>query len=254
MATTTPRTALAAAALLALAACAHGPSPKDRRAAEIHHDLGVEALRAGRSPADALKEFDAALELDPGFADAHRGRGLVLDFGFGRADEAEREYRRAIELKTPYPEAENDLGQLLAKRGRHEEALKHFDAALAEMTYREPWIARCNKGQALWQMGRKTEGIAEQRACLTLAPRFCKGRRELGRILLEDRRVAEAIEELSAYARTCEKTPDAHLQLGLARVKQGDLAGARESLQRCVELGANTVEGDECKKTLELLR
>ncbi len=110
MATTTPRTALAAAALLALAACAHGPSPKDRRAAEIHHDLGVEALRAGRSPADALKEFDAALELDPGFADAHRGRGLVLDFGFGRADEAEREYRRAIELKTPFPEAENDLG------------------------------------------------------------------------------------------------------------------------------------------------
>jgi Tfp pilus assembly protein PilF len=251
---TSPAALAAAVLCAALAGCAHGPSPKDRRTAEIHHDLGVEAMRGGRPPGDALKEFDAALALDPRFAEAHRARGLVLDFGFGNLEEAEKAYRRALELRPGFPEAQNDLGQLLAKRGRPEEALQAFDAALAEMTYREPWIARCNKGQALFQMGKKAEGIAEQRACLALAPRYCKGRRELGLLLLAEKRTAEAIEELAAYARTCEKTPDAHLQLGKARMKQGDVEGAKEALTRCAELGPSTNDGDECKRTLELLK
>jgi len=245
---------LAAAALAALAlGCAHGPSAKDRRTAEIHHDLGVEALRNGKAP-EALKEFEQAIALDPGFAEAHRGLGLVLDHGFGRTEEAERSYRKALELKPVFPETQNDLGRLLARTGRYEEALAAFDAALAEMTYREPHIARCNKGQALYRMGRRVDGIAEMKACLTLAPRFCSGRRELGRVYVEENRLPEAEEELAAYARACDRTPDAHLQLGLVRMKRGDLPGAREALERCVELGPSTNEGDECKRTLELLR
>jgi Tfp pilus assembly protein PilF len=243
------------AVVLALAAlaCATGPSPRNRRTAEIHHDLGVEALRAGRA-ADALKEFDQALAVDDRFPEAHRGRGLVLDLGFGRTEEAERAYLRALELRPEYPEAQSDLGQLYARTGRLDQALGQFDAALADLSYREPWVARCNKGLALHRMGRKAEGIAELKASLALAPRFCKGHRELGRIFLEENRLPEALEELSTYARVCEKTPDAHLQLGMARMRNGDVAGAREALERCVELGDAVTEGAECRRTLDLLK
>ncbi|HEY6106406.1 MAG TPA: tetratricopeptide repeat protein, partial [Anaeromyxobacteraceae bacterium] len=82
-------------ALVALAAaCAHGRSAKERESAEIHYNLGTDALRNGRVQ-DALKEYDEALKLDERFADAHLGRGLVLEVAFGRSEEAEREYRRA---------------------------------------------------------------------------------------------------------------------------------------------------------------
>ncbi|WP_242339369.1 MULTISPECIES: tetratricopeptide repeat protein [Anaeromyxobacter] len=239
---------LAAAAL----GCAHRPSGKQRRTAEIHHDLAVEAFRGGRAP-DALREYDAALAVDPGFAEAHRGRGLVLDFGFGRLDEAERAYRRALELRPEYPETHNDLGQLLARTGRYDEALREFDLALGDMTYREPYVARCNKGQALWRMGRREEGHAELRACLSLAPSYCKGRRDLGRIFLEEGKMTEAVEELGAYARSCEKTPDAHLQLGLARMRAGDLPGARTAFERCAELAPSSADGEECRRSLTLL-
>ncbi len=239
---------LAAAAL----GCAHRPSGKQRRTAEIHHDLAVEAFRAGRGP-DALREYDAALAIDGRFAEAHRGRGLVLDFAFGRLDEAERAYRRALELRPEYPEAHNDLGQLLARTGRYDEALREFDVALGDMTYREPYVARCNKGQALWRMGRRDEGHAELRACLSLAPSFCKGRRDLGRIFLEEGKMNEAIEELAAYARSCEKVPDAHLQLGLARMRAGDLPGARSAFERCAELAPSSGDGEECRRSLTLL-
>ncbi len=241
-------TAVVAVAALA---CAH-TSPSDRHSAEIHHDLGVEALRAGRSP-DALKEFDAALAIDARFAEAWYGRGLVLDFSFGRADEAEKDYRRAIEIRPAYSEAHNALGQLLARTGRYPEALAEFDAALGNMLYKEPYLARCNKALVLYRMGRKEEGLAELRSTVQAAPTFCKARRELGRILLDEGKPKEAVEELSSYARWCDKVPDAHLQLGLARMRAGDVAGAKESFERCRDLGSGTPDGEECRRSLSLL-
>jgi type IV pilus assembly protein PilF len=247
-----PRSLVATAAAL-LAACAHGPSRSERQAADAHHDLAVEAIRAGRAP-EALKEFDEALRIYPDFAEAQRGRGLVLEFGFGKLAEAERAYRRALELRPVYPEVHNDLGQLLAKTGRYAEAIRELDLALDDTSYREPYVARCNKGQALHAMGRREEGLAEIKACIALAPRYCTGRRELGRIHLAAGRVKEAIEEFSSYVRLCEKVPDAHYQLGLAYMKEGDAALARESFERCEKLGEGTAVGDDCRRSRELLQ
>ena len=247
------RSAPALAALLTLAACATGPSAKQLKAAEIHHDLALEAMQKGQVP-DALREYDSALENDPRMPEAHLGRGLVMEYGLGRLKEAEAEYRRAIELRPAYSEAHNNLGQLLARTGRHEEALREFDEALSSAFYREPWVARCNKGQALYRVGRKAEGISELKGCLGLAPRYCAGRRELGRILLGEGKVKEGLDELGAYARDCDKVADAHLQLGLARMKAGDVPGARASFERCQELARGGPAGDECRRSLELLQ
>jgi Tfp pilus assembly protein PilF len=243
---------LAALAAAAALACVHGPSAKDRRSAEIHHDLGVEAIGQGRWP-DALRELDAALAIDPGFADAYRARGLVLDLGFGRLEDAEKAYRRAVELRPSFSEAHNDLGQLLARTARFDEAIREFDAALENMLYKEPFVARCNKGLAIYRAGRRDEGLVQLRACVAATPTYCRGHRDLGRALLEERRTREAVEELSAYARFCERIPDAHLQLGLARMKAGDVPGARASFERCRELGNATVDGEECRRSLSLL-
>jgi Flp pilus assembly protein TadD len=242
-----------AAALLLLAACATTPTAKQRQAAEIHHDLGVEALRAGRAQ-DALREFDEALKADPEMPEAHHGRGLVLEYAFGKLAEAEAEYRRAVAGKAAYSEAHNNLGLLLARTGRYEEAIREYDEALASTFYAEPFKARCNKGLALYRMGRRDDGLAELRTCVKLAPAYCGGHRDLGLVLLSEGRTREALEELAAYARACEKEPDAHYQLGLAHMKAGDLAAARERFERCQALAGQTPAGEECRKSLELLR
>jgi type IV pilus assembly protein PilF len=239
-------------AAVATLACAHAPSKKELRSAEIHHDLGVEALRAGRAQ-DALREFDEALASDEHFPEAHLGRALVLEFGFGKLDEAEKAYRRSLALRPAYSEAHTNLGQLLAKTGRYELAVAEFDAALDNMLYKEPYVARCNKGQALWRMGRREEGLAEMRGCLAVAPGHCDGRRELGRILLQDGQVKDALVELDAYARICGNRPDAHSLLGQARMKAGDVPGARDAFERCRQLGQGTAAGEECQKSLSLL-
>jgi type IV pilus assembly protein PilF len=240
--------------LVALAlACAHGPSVKERESAEIHYNLGLDALRGSRFP-DALKELDEALKLDGGFADAHVGRGLALELGFGKVDDAEQAYRQALALRPAFSEAHNNLGQLLARTGRLDEAVKEFDAALGNMLYKEPWVARCNRGQALYRMGRREEGLAAMGACLAENPRFCQGHRELGRIRLSEGKVKEALESLGQYAKSCERAPDAWYQLGLGHLKGGDAEKAREAFDRCVSLGAGGAQADECRRSSEQLR
>jgi Tfp pilus assembly protein PilF len=241
-------------ALLALtAACAHTASVKDRETAEIHYNLATEALRAGNSQ-EAMREYDEALKLDDIFADAHMGRGLVLEFGFNKLREAEREYRRAIELRPTYAEAHNNLGQMLARTGRLEEAVRAFDAALSNMLYKEPFIARCNKAQALYRLGKKSQGLAEFKSCLSINRTYCQGHRELGRIYLSEGRTKEAIEELGEYVRNCDKAADAHFQLGLAYLKSGDARRAREAFSKCESLGTDTDLANECRRSRDLLR
>jgi type IV pilus biogenesis/stability protein PilW len=244
---------LAAPLLLLLGACASGPTPKQTKTAEIHHDLAVEALRAGRNQ-EALKQFDTALEADPDMPDALLGRGLVYEYGFAKLAEAEADYRHALRVRPSYPEAHNNLGQLLARTGRSNEALAEFDKALDINLYMEPWVARCNKGQTLFQLGRKVEGLAEMRTCLRIAPRYCQGRRELGRLLVAEGKAEEAMPELEAYAKTCPKMPDAQLQLGLAKLKAGDVAGARDAFEKCEAMGGDGTEAEECRKTAQLLK
>jgi type IV pilus assembly protein PilF len=187
-------------------------------------------------------------------ADAHRGLGLVLDHGFGRTADAERAYRRALELRSDFPEAHNDLAGLLARGGRLDEALSHFDAALANMMYREPWVARCNKGQALYRAGREAEGMAEMKSCVAANPRFCAGHREIGRIHLDEGRVKEALEALHTYARYCEGAADAHWFVGLAHMKSGNAVEARAAFERCEQLAEGTTLGEDCRRSRELLQ
>ncbi len=107
----------------------------------------------------------------------------------------------------------------------------------------EPWVARCNKGQTLYQMGRREEGLTELRTCVRIAPKYCQGRRELGRLLLAEGKPADALVELDAYARACPKLADAQLQLGLARLKAGDAAGARAAFEKCEAMAGRGARG-----------
>lgn len=246
------RTALPLALALALLACSGASQNRQRRGAEIHHDLAVEALRRGNAQ-EAVREYDEAIRLDDKLPEAYLGRGLAYEFGFGRLEDAERDYRKALALRPDYPEAHNDLGQLLAKTGRLEQAVAEFDRAVGDLMYREPWVARCNKGLALWRMGKKEDGRAELRSCVAQAPRFCQGRRELGLVLLQDNKVKDALEQFTAYADQC-KVPDAFLRVAQARMKLGDVAGARDAFEQCTALGHATPEVEECTKGLALLK
>ncbi len=243
--------ASACAALASGAACAHGPSQKERDAAEIHYQLGAEALRNGRRD-EAMREFEEAARLNPAHAPSQLGRGIVLQF-FDRTAEAEQAYRKAIALDPKLPDAHNALGQLLAQTNRQEASLAEFDKALEEVTYPQAFLAHCNKGQALASLGRAGEGLAELRTCLSQAPRYCRGHRELGRLEMALGHTREALGVLQRYTELCGQEPESWFELGLAQLKANDLQRAREAFERCAALPEAPLV-QECRDKAEALR
>jgi tetratricopeptide (TPR) repeat protein len=122
------------------------------------------------------------------------------------------------------------------------------------MLYKEPFIARCNKGEALYRLGRHDEGLAELNACLKLNPRYCLGHRTLGRIELESNRAKQAADAFDKYAQYCPTAPDAWYQVGLAQLKAGDAAKATDAFERCEQLAGEGELAAECKRSRELLQ
>ena len=62
----------------------------------------------------ALKDFDTAIELDPGIGEAYVNRGLILIL-FGKEAEAARDLKKGMELK-PEVKAEIERRAELAKK------------------------------------------------------------------------------------------------------------------------------------------
>ena len=103
--------------------------------AEVHNLLGLAQMREG-DVADAIREFQGALERDPRSANARANLGQIRYEQGADLLEA-RQYsaaagmlRSAIELMPDSAEAHNDLGVALASMGQVEEARDQFRRAV----------------------------------------------------------------------------------------------------------------------------
>src|SRR5436305_15053090 len=70
----------------------------------------------------------------------------------GRLDQAEAAYRDELGFVPGHPAVTHNLGVIAAAKGRHREALAHFDAAIAaEQQYASAHYNRASARQALVQ-------------------------------------------------------------------------------------------------------
>jgi len=94
------------------------------------------------------------LQLDPAYAKAHNGLGIVYAKQ-GKLKEAEGHFLEASRLNPEFAQAHNSLGILYLKLGNPEKAIFHFQEALAiKPDYR---IARANLEAALQQLNRSRQ-------------------------------------------------------------------------------------------------
>jgi len=80
-------------------------------------------------PKEAERYYRASLDVDGNDAYAHKGLGLCL-VDRGLLDEGVGEVKRAIDLRRNWPEPYHDLGVILTKAKRYEEAWQLLDVAV----------------------------------------------------------------------------------------------------------------------------
>jgi TolB-like protein/Flp pilus assembly protein TadD len=132
---------------------------------EAHVMRGGQFERIGKFE-DALREYQRGVQLSPGFATGHQWLGELLVFGFGRADEALREFDVASQLDPLSPVVRGVRILALSLVGRLDEALAMANAMIAEA----PRVARTYDTRS---------GLHQQRGDLVAALRDTQAFRRL---------------------------------------------------------------------------
>jgi Flp pilus assembly protein TadD len=151
-------------------------------------------------------EPDFDLEIDIG-RQGVIDQGLVVE-ALAEADalpeKAFVDFRRAARGEPGDPDYAYILGNALAHRGSHAEAVEAFREAIA-LDRAQPLYSTA-LGIALWRLGRHDEAIAAFEEALRLAPADAQASNGLGLALLGAGRTAEAA---AALLRACSADPDA---------------------------------------------
>jgi tetratricopeptide (TPR) repeat protein len=117
----------------------------------------------------------------------------------GRLDRAEAAYRHALGLAPNHPAVIHNLGVIAAAKGRHREAIAHFDAAIAaEPQYAAAHYNRASTLQALGQSRGALRSLA--RVC-AIDPGHYEAHRALGFLWLAESERGRALDH---FARTYE--------------------------------------------------
>ena len=161
--------------LAGLMGCAQTPAPANRgmgdgenQHARIHTELAAQYFTRGQY-AIALSELRIALEGSPNYAPAHNMQGLVHN-ELKEYPLAEASFRRAIQSAPQDSEARNNFGYFLCQRGRYDEGLVQFEAALSNPLYSSPDKALANAGTCSLDKGDLAKAEAYLRRALMRMP------------------------------------------------------------------------------------
>ena len=161
-----------------------------------------------------------ALEIADHLAESHTAMAGVLFFGERKVAEAEREFRRAIELNPNYPLAHQWLAILLAEQGRDVEARERADAAVKldpmEATFYQ------TRGLVHYYGRRYSEAVASQRRALEIRPQLPFARVVLVKALVMSGDAAGAVRACDEVNALYTTNTDLLLNCGIALHRAGD--------------------------------
>jgi len=203
---------------------------------EAHNMLGLLLGRKGADSNEVLSELREAVRLRPDYAEAHNNMGLVL----AQNDDDEKaiaEFREAVHLQPDYADTHANLGAALM--------FSDVDQAIAELEKAvslDPTQVKAEVNLAEAYGRSPSHGPAKQieqlRKVISLAPDFARAHLALGKTLLQDGKVADAVSELQEATRLDPRSGEAHYQLGLALARTGKQQEATAEVQKGRELSA----------------
>ncbi|WP_169740717.1 winged helix-turn-helix domain-containing tetratricopeptide repeat protein [Nevskia soli] len=197
-------------------------------------------INSDMRPEEAFPKAEAAAEkalaLDDSIALTHVALGFTRMWYDWRWADAEREFKRAIELNPSDALAHLGNSVLLTNLGRNDEAILEARRAL-EL---DP-MSLIVKSVAAWSLdhgGRDDEAVASLRKAFDINPDFWLAHVQMSRILLRQGKYAEAIAELNQAKRFSEGDGGIITELGIAWAKAGDLAKTRAALDELQALSS----------------
>ncbi|MFO0847452.1 MAG: tetratricopeptide repeat protein [Gemmataceae bacterium] len=189
--------------------------------------------------AGAEQAYRAVLTADPAHAPSLCNLGVLL-VKAGKPDEAAACYRQALAAHPGYPDAHFNLGNLYRRAGHFPAAADHYRACLAANPGHSS--AAYNLGLALSAAGDLAGATDQYRAVCKLEPTNADAFGRLGDVLV---RAGQAADGVAAFRKMVElrpADPRGFYNLGLALSAVGQAAESQECIQHALKLNPNYAE------------
>ena len=174
-----------------------------------------------------------------GNVEAHNNLGSVL-LKMGRVDEAIAQYQQALQIKPDNAEVHNNLGNVLLQKGQVDEAIVHYQKTLQIKP--DSAEAHNNLGNALLQKGRVDEAIAQYQKTLQIKPDSAGACYNLGNVLLKKGQVDEAIVHFQKAMQIKPDYAEAHYILGNILLRKGDVDEAIAYFQKTLQIKPDSLD------------
>jgi protein O-mannosyl-transferase len=192
-----------------------------------------QAFKASGQPERAMEDFNTAISLDPGYADAYTSRGVLFRES-GRLERAMEDFDQAIALDPERAIAYNDRGLALQELGRLGPAIEDFTTAISL----DPSFARAytNRGLAHEQTDRRDRAFEDYSAAIRVNPVFANAYNNRGLMLERAGRLEQALEDLTTAVRLNPSGVEAYNNRGLVYEDLGQLDKAIEDYSKAIAL------------------
>jgi tetratricopeptide (TPR) repeat protein len=155
----------------------------------------------------------------------------------GKFDEAAAQFRRALAFDPNSSAAHANLGMALARQNRSDESMEHFRRAIEI----NPLAITAHRGTArlLLLEGKIDEARAEFERAIAIDSRDTTSQNELALLLFDHGKIDESIPHFEAALAVDPNSLQAHLNLARALAVQGKLDGVIAHYRRALEIDPN---------------
>jgi len=196
-------------------------------------------IQRNRDYSSELTIWQDTVTKRPNNSRAHNNLGFYLARQ-GRLQAAIGHYEQALRLRPDHPDAQNNLGIVLMGQGRPQEAIGHYERALRlRPGYAE---AHINLGAALFELGRPQEAIRHYEQALRINPDYAGGHYNLGVALAGLGWMPEAIEQYEQTLRLEPASATAHYSLAMALLQAGKVSEAIRHYEQALRIKPDDAE------------
>ena len=207
----------------------------------VYLNLG-NALLAKKDLKGAIREYQAALKINPDYLVAHNNLGVALR-DQKDLEGAIRAYQAALRINPDYAEAHQNLGNALRDQKDLEGAVREYQAALKiNPVFVEAYL---ELGNTLLDQKDPEGAIRAYQAALRINPDLAEAHNNLGLVLLQKKDPEGAIREFQAALRINPDYAEAHNNLGQALHAKKDLEGAGRAYQAALKIKPNLAEAHQ---------
>ena len=129
----------------------------------------------------ALQDLKHSIELDAKSSEAHSALAVLYE-RMGQPNDADGEFRRALELQEDNYGAANNYGRFLCGQGQYDKAMAQFQKVIGAKLYPSPWLALTNAGLCSRSSGRSADAEGYLRDALKANPVFAPALLEMARL------------------------------------------------------------------------